>query len=96
MQGRNPYLLIMHCLRLSKKQQWLLSKRLIRNLPILALKDDKGDKKRRMGKCLIDIQFYDEDNVPILVSLNSDEDGNLFELDIWRADFKPVVKYPSC
>lgn len=49
-----------------------------------------------MGKCLIDIQFYDEDNVPILVSLNSDEDGNLFELDIWRADFKPVVKYPSC
>jgi hypothetical protein len=54
------------------------------------------EKKRSMGNCLSEIEFNDEVGTPILVSLNSDLEGHLFELDIWRLDFNPVINYPSC
>lgn len=52
--------------------------------------------ERRMKKQIVEKQFHDEDGTPILVSINVDERDELYELDIWKADFKPVVKYPSC
>ena len=56
----------------------------------------KARETRKMGKCIAEKQFYDDDGIPILVSINVDEQGELFELDIWKTDFSPVIKYPSC
>lgn len=48
-----------------------------------------------MLKCVAELQFDDDDGVPILTSLNIDQDGKLFELDIWKVDYSPVIKYPA-
>jgi hypothetical protein len=51
---------------------------------------DEEPKNRKFGRRIGEMQFEDTDGIPILVSLNIDEDGNLYELDIWKADFSPV------
>jgi len=56
----------------------------------------KTYEQRLMKKCVIEKQFIDSDRTPILVSLNVDDEDLLFELDIWKADFSKVLRYPSC
>jgi hypothetical protein len=46
---------------------------------------------RRFGRRIAELQFNDADGIPIVASLNVDQDGDLYELDIWRVDFKPVI-----
>lgn len=60
------------------------------------INSQKERSERRFGKCISEKQFLDSDNVPIIVSLNLDEAGDLFELDIWKVDFSTVLKYPNC
>ncbi|MGJ1323040.1 DUF6984 family protein [Sphingobacterium faecium] len=43
------------------------------------------------GNNLIQKQILDNDNVPILISLDLDTKGNLFELDVWKADFSEIT-----
>ena len=52
-------------------------------------------EERKMDKSIIEKQFYDVDDVPISVCINIDTDGNLFELDIWRVDFNPLINFPK-
>ena len=51
-----------------------------------------GKLDRKFGGCLGKAQFKDIDGTTVLVAVNSDQDGDLFELDLWRADFLPVRK----
>lgn len=39
--------------------------------------------------------FHDKDGIPVLVTLYSYSDGQLYELDIWKADFSPLLAYPD-
>ena len=55
----------------------------------------KTISERRMGKCISGMQFTDNDNILVLVSLNVDEDDELFELDIWKTDFSPLIQLPK-
>lgn len=41
------------------------------------------------------IQFVDEDGVPVIATLNANEDGVPFELDVWKTDFSPLKRIPS-
>ncbi|MCP5467923.1 MAG: hypothetical protein H7A32_01475 [Deltaproteobacteria bacterium] len=50
---------------------------------------------RSMGKQVSDFQFTDSDGVSVIASLNVDDDGNLFELDIWKTDFGQLLKFPD-
>ncbi|WP_420885213.1 DUF6984 family protein, partial [Candidatus Symbiothrix dinenymphae] len=36
----------------------------------------------------------DEDGVDVIASLNIDDTGDLYELDIWKTDFSPLIKLP--
>ena len=45
----------------------------------------------RLGKCISEYQFLDEDNVVVIASLNIDNHGDLYELDIWKTDFSPLI-----
>ena len=56
---------------------------------------DKKEEDRKFEGVLFQQQFVDVDEVPILVTLHADQYGDLFELDIWKADFSPVIKYPQ-
>lgn len=42
----------------------------------------KIKKKRLFGEQISEIQFVDNDNVLVVLSLNVDNEGNLFELDV--------------
>lgn len=51
-------------------------------------------KPRQLGEQYAQKEFKDEDGVPILVAVNLDCLGELYELDIWRVDFAPVKRFP--
>ncbi|AFL88567.1 hypothetical protein Terro_2670 [Terriglobus roseus DSM 18391] len=50
---------------------------------------------RKMDHELIAVRARDEDGMGLEISLNVDQDGDLFELDIWRVDFKPLLRLPE-
>ena len=52
-------------------------------------------KNRSFGKQISEYQSTDLDNVEVIVSLNVDKAGYLFELDIWKTDFSPLITYPE-
>ena len=47
-------------------------------------------EKRMLGEVIAEEEFIDEDQIPVLISLNLDSEGEFFELDIWKVDFSPV------
>lgn len=57
----------------------------------------KGEikKDRIFGEQISEFQFTDQDGVEIIASLNIDDNGNLFELDIWKTDFGKLIKFPD-
>jgi hypothetical protein len=56
---------------------------------------DGSNQARRMGREAVIAAYIDEDQVPVSISVNLDEDGNLFEIDIWKVDFSPLLRYPT-
>lgn len=52
-------------------------------------------EKRIMGKQVSNFQFKDKDGVDVLVALNIDKNGGLFELDIWKTDFQEIIELPD-
>lgn len=58
----------------------------------LIFQDNRSSKEsRKFGRQASEYQFDDEDGVPILVSLNLDEKGDLFEVDVWKTDYSAVI-----
>jgi len=54
-----------------------------------------GPSGRRYGSTLAEAEFHDADGTVVLVALNLDTNGELFELDIWKVDFSPLIRIPS-
>jgi hypothetical protein len=52
-------------------------------------------KDRKFGKQVSEFQFKDADGVDVIASLNLDDIGVLFELDIWKTDFGKLLKLPD-
>ncbi len=50
---------------------------------------------RRMGREIVEATYVDEDGVPVEISINVDKDGELFELDMWKANFSPLLSFPE-
>ena len=55
---------------------------------------DADNRERRLGKKIAEAEFTDEDDIPVSAVLNLDDNGQLFELDIWKADFSALKRYP--
>ena len=53
------------------------------------------NNNRKFGKKISEIQFYDEDGVEVIASLNVDQNGDLFELEIWKTDFSKLINLPD-
>lgn len=49
---------------------------------------------QKMGRQASEICFNDEDGVTVIASLNLDESGLPFELDVWKTDFTPLIRLP--
>ena len=50
---------------------------------------------RSFGKQLVLGEFTDTDGVPVSVALNVDSQGRLYELDVWKVDFSPLLAWPD-
>ncbi len=57
--------------------------------------DGKVSNNREFGDQISEYVFKDKDRVEVVASLNIDDKGNLFELDIWKADFSDLIQFPA-
>ncbi|MDR3322641.1 MAG: hypothetical protein LBS89_00345 [Zoogloeaceae bacterium] len=53
------------------------------------------DAHRCFEKQLLERQFIDANEISVPVVVNLDDQGDLFELDIWKVDFSPLKQFPS-
>jgi hypothetical protein len=44
---------------------------------------------------LIQVEYIDTDNVPVMITLTHDAEGQLLDLDFWKTDFSKLLKYPT-
>ena len=49
---------------------------------------------RRHGSTIAQIQLPDIDGIPLLISIDLDEEGDMYEIDVWKADFSPTKQFP--
>lgn len=61
---------------------------------LLLPKGVKENCNRMLGQQVSEYQFADVDGIDVIASLNVDNQGKLFELDIWKTDFTPLMSIP--
>jgi len=49
----------------------------------------------KFGGAVAEYGFKDEDDIPVYVTLMIDQNGKIFELDLWKVDFSPLQKWPN-
>ena len=52
-------------------------------------------ENRKFGEKVSEIQFLDKDGVLVSASLNIDDKGKLYELDMWKVDFTSLIEIPE-
>lgn len=57
-----------------------------------SLKFLSGKARRRFGSIVQEKIYKDLDGIDVVVTLTSDNYGDLYELDIWKVDFSRVKK----
>ena len=50
---------------------------------------------RSFGRTAAEYEFKDADRATVVASLNLDQAGELFELDIWKTTFEPLIRFPE-
>ena len=50
---------------------------------------------RSFGKQIVSGEFTDSDGVPVSITINVDGDDRLYELDVWKVNFAPLVAWPD-
>ena len=53
------------------------------------------EKDRKFGKDIVQVMYVDEDNIDVLITLIEDNNGDLYELEFWKTNFKKLIKYPN-
>jgi len=51
--------------------------------------------KDSFGQDLVQVQYKDNDGQQVFITLVEGQTGVLFELDIWKVDFSPLLVYPT-
>jgi hypothetical protein len=54
-----------------------------------------GDEPRRLGDAIAEAEYTDNDGILVIIALNTDRSGKLYEVDFWKVDFSPLLRYPS-
>jgi hypothetical protein len=100
-----PELMLLEYL-ISGIANWRPSEKMRENLKVGAMNDGRmgslrlfpsgsEDQNAQFGKCASACHFTDEDGVEIIASLNLDQYGNLYELDLWKTDFGKLIRIPE-
>jgi len=51
--------------------------------------------ERTLGRVIVEAEFLDRDGVLANAVINLDSQGQLFELDVWKVDFSPLMEFPK-
>lgn len=51
---------------------------------------------RTVGRRASECQFSDDDGIEVIASLNIDNAGRPYELDIWKTNFEKLKRIPPC
>ena len=62
---------------------------------LLLYPDGRIHAGRTFGRTLHEVEFKDADHVAVVAALNLDQYGDLFELDIWKVNFDPLIRLPE-
>ena len=54
-----------------------------------------SDRNRILGNKLAETEFLDEDGITVIATLNLDNYGDPYELDVWKTDFSPLRHLPT-
>jgi len=60
-----------------------------------SLKFSSEADNRRYGATVAACEFEDTDGILVSAVLNLDESGSLFEVDVWKVDFTPLLSWPK-
>jgi hypothetical protein len=52
-------------------------------------------KETKFGTQVSELIFSDSDGIEVIASLNLDDEGQLFELDIWKTNYAKLIKIPD-
>jgi hypothetical protein len=55
----------------------------------------KSDLERRFGASVAELAFKDRDGVKVLATMNFDQFGQAFEMDVWKTDFGKLIAMPD-
>ncbi|MCB2263404.1 MAG: hypothetical protein LGR52_10805 [Candidatus Thiosymbion ectosymbiont of Robbea hypermnestra] len=55
----------------------------------------ESQRDRRPGETIAEAEFLDEDGVTVSAVINVDQQGKLYELDLWKVDFSPLKNWPK-
>jgi hypothetical protein len=59
------------------------------------LPDEQTRERRVFGSQVSECKFTDSDGTEVIASLNLDDKGDLYELDIWKTDFGRLLRIPA-
>jgi hypothetical protein len=48
-----------------------------------------------MSAQVAEAEAKDADGVSVLITINTDKQGKLYELDMWKVDFNPLIRWPE-
>ena len=55
----------------------------------------RNDKtEQRIGHMIAEVSLFDKDEVPVSFAIIVDSDGDLYELDAFKADSSPLIEFP--
>jgi hypothetical protein len=53
------------------------------------------DKNKTRNRKIVEAEYRDSDGILVSIELTADKEDNLFELDLWKVDFSPLITYPT-
>jgi hypothetical protein len=53
-----------------------------------------GENSRSFGKEVVEASVLDVDGIPVSFTVNLDQAGDIYELDVFKADFSPLKQFP--
>jgi hypothetical protein len=51
--------------------------------------------RRTFGAAIAQAEYTDGDGVLVSIAVNSYDQGELYEVDFWKVDFSPLLRYPK-
>jgi hypothetical protein len=54
-----------------------------------------GDNADDYAGDIVQVEYIDSDNTPVVITLTKDNKNQLLDLDFWKTDFSRLITYPK-